>query len=58
MAIFKKEDIVGYRQDQKILCIDCAKEINDLEQEDIITTDDLEKSDDLYFCDTCGKQLA
>ena len=45
MAIFKKEDIVGYSQDEKILCIDCAEEIEDLEQKDIITTDDLEKSD-------------
>lgn len=57
MGILKEEDIVGYKKDGKIIHTDCAEDIDDLNQEDIITKDDLEKSENSYFCDICGKKL-
>ena len=59
MGTVKLEDIAGYWAGSVIVCTDCMdKDFNGLEEKDFITTDEIEKNDEvLYFCDTCKKKL-
>lgn len=53
MGIVKHEDVVGYRFDNKIVCLECITddEFKGLEEDEFILSDEVESSDDRYFCD-------
>jgi hypothetical protein len=59
MGIIKDEDIVGYRLGEQIVHPQCATpdELNELEEDMLITEHEIEKDDDLWFCDRCRKQM-
>jgi len=60
MGIIKDESIRGIRDgNYGILCRECMsdEDMSDLEEQNIITEDDVEKSEDHYFCDKCKKRL-
>ncbi len=57
MGIVK--DIVGYRIANEIVCLECmeSEDYEELTQDQAITQDELNQTDDTYFCDRCKKQL-
>ena len=57
--MIKVEDIVGYFVGQECVCCDCIRkdEETQVAQNEIITCDDTESGDNLYFCDRCEKQI-
>ena len=59
MGVVRAEDIIGYFVGQECVCCDCAskKEEEIVSQNEIITLDDVESDDELYFCDRCQKQI-
>ena len=65
MGVVRQEDIVAYRVDpanrqgEELICSDCAKdeESENLKEDAIVTRDEVENSDDLYFCDRCKKRI-
>jgi len=59
MGIIKKEEIRGYRFENEIVCPDCATdaELKDLNEDEIITDNEIENGDEMYFCDRCKKEL-
>jgi len=58
MGIIKLEDIAGVRlQDGTLLCQECMDSETEYEEGQYILVDEIEQSDDLYFCDQCKKQL-
>ena len=57
MGVIKKEDVVGYWVDDKLLCIKCAEGKENLTQDKIVTTDEVENEENLYFCDHCHEEL-
>lgn len=59
MGTVKIEDIVGYRIGGELVCDECVQkgETDDLEENDYITGDELEKEDEIFFCDRCKKKL-
>ncbi len=57
MAVYDKEEIVGYYQGNKILCEDCVDKEDEVKQDEIITADDINDSSKIYFCDGCKEQL-
>jgi len=56
MAMYKPEEIIGIWVNEELLCIDCCN-FDNAKQDDLLLTLDVEKSDDLYFCDKCGKRI-
>jgi hypothetical protein len=59
MAVFKVEDIKGYCFQDEMVCTDCAdrEEINSLKVDEVITENEIQKGDDLYFCDRCKERI-
>jgi len=60
MGVHEIDDLVGiYEKDGSIKCRDCmkGKDWKDLKQENIITLDDMENSEKLFYCDYCEKKL-
>jgi len=65
MAAIKKEDIVGvYIKDAQNMspghlhCLDCySGDFTDLTLDDILTQDESEDGETLYFCDSCKKAI-
>ena len=59
MAVIRTEDIMGYFVGQECVCCDCANGQEELvvSQNEIITLNDAERGDELYFCDRCQKQI-
>lgn len=59
MSIIKKEDILAYQFEDKIICAACHAGVQgELTEDQIITCDDLDKDDgSMYFCDQCKKQI-
>ena len=59
MGIIAETDIRGYRLEEKIVCPECieTEDQEDLKQSQIITDDELQKTDERYFCDRCEKEL-
>ena len=55
----KYEDIAGYYVDQKLYCMECVeKEKIEIEDpESILSNDDVEKDEALFFCDQCKKKI-
>ena len=59
MGLIKVDDIVGYWVGELCVCCDCSSKVEeeDASQNEIITLDDVESGDNLYFCDRCQKQI-
>jgi hypothetical protein len=60
MGYIKPEEICGYNLDNEIVCTGCIDSedfIDDLPIKDIITNDDVDKDDGIYFCDRCKERL-
>ena len=60
MGVHKIDNLVGvYEEDRSVKCRDCMKEKDwkDLKQENIITLDDVEKGENLFYCDYCEEKL-
>ena len=61
MSVIKVEDIVGYYVGQECVCCDCAtkEEVADsvVSLQYIITSNDVESDEELYFCDRCDKLI-
>ena len=60
MGLIKVEDIMGYFVGQgTVVYCDCATKAEEevASQSEIITLDDVESGDNLYFCDRCEKQV-
>jgi len=55
MGIVKSDDIRGYRIGGEIVCLEgiTKEEKKELTEEDFILVDEVERTDDLYFCDRC-----
>ena len=59
MGVIKTEDIMGYFVGQACVCCECTTREEEavVSQNEIITLDDVESGDNLYFCDRCEKQI-
>ncbi len=61
MGIYQDAEIVALRvgETRQVTCRECAtsQQWSDMTEEDIITRQNLEKEDFIYFCDTCKKKL-
>ena len=60
MGVHEIDDLVGiYEEDRSVKCRDCMKEKDwkDLKEENIITLDDVENGEKLFYCDYCEKKL-
>jgi hypothetical protein len=55
---FKLEDIAGcFNSNGKLYCADCM-DLSEIEDgKSILTYDDVEEGDELYFCDECGRKI-
>jgi hypothetical protein len=61
MGRIKKEDIAAYQLDQELVCnerLTADEAGKELTEDQIITQADLEKEDDLAFCDRCKKEVS
>lgn len=60
MAVIKVEDIMGYFIKGLCVCCECIRKDEEVgvAQSGIITLDDIERGDEIYFCDRCGEQIA
>ncbi len=58
MGKIEKGEVLGCEIDGKIYCNECSSKIEGaIMEDDLITKDDYEDADDLYFCDECKKGL-
>lgn len=59
MGVIKTEDIMAYFVRGRCVCCDCVNDQEEVgvSQNDIITLDDVERGDELYFCDRCQEQI-
>ena len=60
MRVHEIDDLVGiYEEDGSVKCRDCMKEEDweELKEENIITEDNIEKNDELIYCDYCERKL-
>lgn len=59
MGTIKKDDIRGYHIESEIVCANCATDDEEagLKEADVITENDADESEDLYFCDRCNKRM-
>lgn len=59
MAEIKIEDIFGYLKGENLYCPDCAEkeDLKDFSFRDILSRNEVESEETLYFCDICEKQL-
>jgi len=58
---FKPEEIAGYYADDELYCAECLELGNAPEIEDpeaILTEDEVEKTEDLIFCDICKERIS
>ncbi len=59
MGVINTEDIVGYWIEQECVCRDCVskEEAARASQDDIITAEEVDSGDNLYFCDRCKGRI-
>lgn len=60
MELSKIDNLVGiYEEDRSVKCRDCMQEKDwrDLRQENIITLEDIEDGERLFYCDYCEEKL-
>ena len=57
MGVIKREDILGAWIEPggtELVCADCLK---DHEVSEVLTQDQVDESEDFYFCDHCAKRI-
>ena len=56
MGVVKQEDLAGawIEPDGELVCVDCLKEH---EVSEVLTQDQVDESEDFYFCDHCGETI-
>jgi len=57
----KPDEIAGYYVGEELHCSECqeAEGVPEVEKsEDILTQDEAEEEDKLYFCDRCKKRIS
>ncbi len=59
MSVFKREEIAGIYGNEGPIHAECMteEEWNEMTEDEIITTNQIESDDDIYFCNRCSKQL-
>lgn len=60
MEASKIDDLVGiYKEDRSVKCRECMEDEDwrELKEENIITEDDIEKNNELIYCDYCERRL-
>lgn len=59
MSTIKEEDIIGIRTNEKIVCVECASEdaLEEASFDELLTADEVERSNEWFFCDDCGKRI-
>jgi len=60
MKVHQIDDLVGiYEQDGSVKCRDCMEDEDwkHLSQKNLITLDDVENGERLFYCDYCEKKL-
>ncbi len=58
MGIIKNEDLAMARVEEQLVCQNCLtkEELSELKEGDIVTQDEIDKTDDFYFCDRCERR--
>jgi len=56
MGYIKKEDILGYSDEHGVYCFEHGPDYRDMNPDNIITENQID-DDDLYHCDTCGRDF-
>lgn len=59
MARINPDDVVAVYQGPTLYCSGCVdiSTLDELESDQIFTQDDIDASDDLFFCDQCKAKL-
>ena len=61
MGIYRDEEIVALRvgESRQVICRECStsQQWTDMTEEDIVTRQNLDKKEFIYFCDNCKKKL-
>lgn len=59
MAKIQHEEVIGYERDNKLYCLQCAKEesLKEIKFEEVLSLDYAEQTGRRFFCDTCGKEM-
>jgi hypothetical protein len=59
MGSIKNEKIKGYILDQDIVCVKCVtqEELKELMEDQIITDDEVQNSDEIFFCNRCENEI-
>lgn len=59
MGVYKEDEIAALSLERGIVCQKCAtrEDWNNATEDEIISQDDVEKGDEIYFCDDCKKRL-
>jgi hypothetical protein len=59
MGRIKKDDVKGYLIEGVYCCPNCIEgnELGDMDEDDILTQQQLETGDDLIFCDRCKHEI-
>ena len=59
MAIINQEEIKGYHFPNELVCTDCIEdaEMVDAKYDEILILTELERDENIYFCDRCKGRL-
>ena len=59
MGIVKSDEFRGAHFDEWLVCHDCMTDEDwaALQEDQVVTDSEIEKTDDMYFCDRCKKRL-
>lgn len=55
MGIVRPEDMAAYWVGRQLVCAECLRDDDDFES--VVTQDEVENSEDLYYCDRCKKRI-
>ena len=58
MGTVKADEIAGYHVSNELVCTSCFTNDDEISQGDIILWKEVENTDDVSFCDRCGKKIA
>ena len=57
MSVYKMDEIAAIRVNERIVCSECFDDFSNVAEDDIITQDDIDRSDEIWFCDECKKRI-
>ena len=57
MGVIKLDEIVAAWVENELVCAECLGDGETDDVEKIVTQDELDNSEDLYFCDRCKKRI-